>query len=284
METFLQPLLYGIQIGATYILVALGLTVIFSIMNIVNLAHGEFYMLGAFTVFYMNSLLGIDYFLGLIISMVVVAAIGMFFERIFFRPAGGQVVKTVIVAIGLMWVLQTSAFLIFGGEPRGMTEVFPYTTTFLNIPLSNSRIMAALISFVLLGVVYFFIYNTQQGKAMQAVSQDREAAMSIGINIRKIGMIGFAIGCALAGAAGGIMAPIFFIEPTMGTTVLIKSLTIIILGGVGSIPGAAIGGLILGIVESYGQTFLGYISTTFPFLIILIVLIFKRTGLMGRSA
>ena len=118
---------------------------------------------------------------------------------------------------------------------------------------------------------------------MQAVAQDREAAMSLGIDIRKIGMIGFAIGCALAGAAGGIMAPIFFIEPTMGTSVLIKSLSIIILGGVGSIPGAAIGGLILGITESYGQTFLGYASTTFPFLIILIVLIFKRTGLMGRS-
>jgi branched-chain amino acid transport system permease protein len=119
---------------------------------------------------------------------------------------------------------------------------------------------------------------------MQAVAQDREAAMSLGIDVGKVGTIGFGLGCGLAGVAGGIMAPIFFVEPTMGTTTLIKSMSIIILGGVGSIPGAALGGLILGIVESYGQTFLGYSATTFPFLIILLVLIFKRTGLMGRAA
>jgi branched-chain amino acid transport system permease protein len=137
---------------------------------------------------------------------------------------------------------------------------------------------------ILVAAVYLFIYKTKQGKAMQAVAQDREAAMSLGIDVDKISTMGFALGCGLAGVAGGIMAPIFFIEPTMGTTTLIKSLCIIILGGVGSIPGAALGGIILGIIESYGQTFLGYSATTFPFLIILFILIFKRTGLMGRAA
>ena len=284
LEILLQPLVYGLQIGVTYILLALGLTVIFSIMNVINLAHGEFYMLGAFTVFYINGLLKVNYFLALLMSVVVVAAIGIFFERIFFRPARGQVVPTVIVGIGLMWLLQTAAQLIFGAQPRGMKEVFQGSVSFLNINLSDSRIVAGIISIVLVAVVYLFIYKTKQGKAIQAVAQDREAAMSLGIDVGKVGTLGFGLGCGLAGAAGGIMAPIFFVEPTMGTTTLVKSMSIIILGGVGSIPGAALGGLILGLVESYGQTFLGYSATTFPFLIILLVLVFKRTGLMGRAA
>jgi branched-chain amino acid transport system permease protein len=283
-ETLLQPLIYGLQIGVTYMLLALGLTVIFSIMNVINLAHGEFYMLGAFTVFYINGLLKVNYFVALLTSVVVVAAIGMFFERIFFRPARGQVIPIVIVGIGLMWLLQTAAQLIFGAQPRGMKEVFQGSVSFLNINLSDSRIAAGIISIILVAGVYVFIYGTKQGKAIQAVAQDREAAMSLGIDVGRVGTIGFGLGCGLAGVAGGIMAPIFFVEPTMGTTILIKSLSIIILGGVGSIPGAALGGLILGIVESYGQTFLGYSATTFPFLIILLILVFRRTGLMGRAA
>jgi branched-chain amino acid transport system permease protein len=284
LEILLQPLVYGLQIGVTYILLALGLTVIFSIMNVINLAHGEFYMLGAFTVFYINGLLKVNYFVALLMSVVVVAGVGMFFERIFFRPARGQVVPTVIVGIGLMWLLQTAAQLVFGAQPRGMKEAFQGSVSFLNINLSDSRIVAGIISILLVVAVYLFIYKTKQGKAIQAVAQDREAAMSLGIDVGKVGTIGFGLGCGLAGAAGGIMAPIFFVEPTMGTTTLIKSLSVIVLGGVGSIPGAALGGLILGIVESYGQTFLGYSATTFPFLIILLILIFKRTGLMGRAA
>jgi branched-chain amino acid transport system permease protein len=283
-EILLQPLVYGLQTGLTYVLLALGLTVIFSMMNVLNLAHGEFYMLGAFTVFYMNGLLKVNYFLALAMSVVVVAVIGIFFERIFFRPARGEVVPTVIVGIGLMWLLQTAAQLLFGAQPRGMKEVFQGSVSFLNINISDSRIAAGIISILLVAGVYLFIYKTKQGKAMQAVAQDREAAMSLGIDVGKIGTLGFALGCGLAGAAGGLMAPIFFIEPTMGTTTLIKSLCIIILGGVGSIPGAALGGIILGIIESYGQTFLGYSATTFPFLIILFILVFKRTGLMGRAA
>jgi len=283
-EILLQPLVYGLQLGVTYILLALGLTVIFSIMNVINLAHGEFYMLGAFTVFYVNGLLKINYFVALLISVVVVGVIGIFFERIFFRPARGQVVPTVIVGIGLMWLLQTAAQLIFGAQPRGMKEVFQGSVSFLNINLSDSRIVAGMISIVLVAAVYLFIYKTKQGKAIQAVAQDREAAMTLGIDVGKVGTLGFGLGCGLAGAAGGIMAPIFFVEPTMGTTTLVKSMSIIILGGVGSIPGAALGGLILGIVESYGQTFLGYSATTFPFLIMLLILVFKRTGLMGRAA
>ena len=118
---------------------------------------------------------------------------------------------------------------------------------------------------------------------MQALAQDRDAAALQGVDIDKVGPLGFAIGCALAGAAGGIMAPILFVDATMGASVLGKSLSIIVLGGVGSIPGAALGGLIIGVAESYGQRFVGYPSSTFPFLIMILILLFRRTGLMGRQ-
>jgi branched-chain amino acid transport system permease protein len=283
-EVLLQPLIYGLQIGLTYILVALGFTVIFSIMNVINLAHGEIYMLGAFSVFYLCGLLHIDYIVALVISIAAVGLVGVLLERFFFRPVRGEIIATVIIAMGLMWLLQSSAQLVFGKQPRGMQEVFQGTITVFNVHISDSRVIAGVISIVLVIAVYFFVYKTKQGRAMQAMAQDREAAALQGVDSDVVGAVGFGLGCALAGAAGGIMAPILFVDATMGGPILIKSLAVVILGGMGSIPGAVIGGLILGILDSYGQRFLGYPSATFPFLIIILVLLFKRTGLMGRAA
>lgn len=284
LESLLQPFVYGVQIGLTYIIIALGLTLIFSIMNIFNFAHGEFYMLGAFSILYIAGLAHVNYFLALGLCMLIVGLIGVFFERVFFARAKGQLVPIIIVATGLMWILQTAAQIIFGRQPRGMAEVFQGSVSILHVNISYSRIMAGIISIVLVAALYVFVYRTKLGRAMQAVAQDREAAALQGINIERVGTIGFGLGCALAAVAGGIMAPIFFIEATMGLDALSKSMAIIILGGLGSIPGAAIGGLILGLVESYGQTFMGYPATVLPFVIIVLVLLFKRTGLMGRTA
>lgn len=283
LDTLLQPLVSGLLIGATYILVALGLTVIFSIMNVLNFAHGEIYMLGAFCVYFLCDILQLNFAVSLILTMVLTGLFGLLLERVLFRPVRGDMLSSVIVAIGLIWLLQTSAQLIFGKQPRAMPEIVSGTVTMLGFNISNARIFAGLISIGLLILLYLFVYRTKQGKAMQAVAQDGEAAALQGIDIDRIGPLGFVIGCALAGAAGGIMAPILYIDATMGGTVLSKSLSIIILGGVGSIPGAALGGLIMGIAESYGQAFLGYVSSTFPFIIIILILLFKRTGLMGRQ-
>jgi branched-chain amino acid transport system permease protein len=283
IETLLQPFVSGILTGMTYVLTALGLTVIFSIMNVLNFAHGEIYMFGAFCVYFLCSMLHIPYPIALMMSIVAVGLFGIILERVFFRPARGDILTSVIVAIALIWVFQTSAQLIFGGQPRGMAELFPGTVTFFNMRISQSRLFAGFISFLLLVGLYLFVYKTKQGKAMQALAQDRDAAALQGVDIDRVGPLGFAIGCALAGAAGGIMAPILFVDATMGSSVLGKSLSIIILGGVGSIPGAALGGLIVGVVESYGQRFVGYPSSTFPFLIMILILLFKRTGLMGRQ-
>jgi branched-chain amino acid transport system permease protein len=279
--TILQPLIYGLQVGAVYVLVALGMTVIFSMMNVMNFAHGQFYMFGAFCIFYLASEWGINYFASLLITMVVIAILGVLSERLLFRQAAGDVISSTILAIGLMWVLQSSAQLLFGTSARGMAGTFSGTVTFLSINISISRLMATGFCVVLVILLYFFMYKTRLGKAMQAVAQDRRAAVLQGINVNRINALGFAIGCALAGAAGGLMAPILYIDPGMGGDALMKSLSVIVLGGLGSIPGAVLGGLILGIAESFGTTFIGYPAATFPFAIILLVLMIRRTGLMG---
>jgi branched-chain amino acid transport system permease protein len=279
--TILQPLIYGLQMGAVYVLIALGMTVIFSMMNVMNFAHGQFYMFGAFCIFYLASEWGINYFASLLITMVVIAILGVLSERLLFRQAAGDVISSTILAIGLMWVLQSSAQLLFGTSARGMAGTFSGTVTFLSINISISRLIATGFCVVLVILLYFFMYKTRLGKAMQAVAQDRRAAVLQGINVNRINALGFAVGCALAGAAGGLMAPILYIDPGMGGDALMKSLSVIVLGGLGSIPGAVLGGLILGIAESFGTTFIGYPAATFPFAIILLVLMIRRTGLMG---
>lgn len=283
-EAFLQTLVYGLQTGVTYILVALGFSLIFSILGIINLAHGEIYMLGAFAVFYLVTLFHIYYFVALILSMVLVGLFGLFLERVVFRPVrGSDMVVTIIIITGLMLVLQGGAQLVFGTASKGMADIFTGSFNFLGATLSTFRAVSALISIAFVILLYFFVYKTKQGKAMQAVAQNREAAVLQGVNTTQIYMMGFGLSCALAAAAGGLMAPIYFIDATMGGTILFKCLCIVILGGIGSIPGAALGGLILGIVESFGLRFLGYASSTFPFLIIIIILLVKRTGLMGKE-
>lgn len=284
LEALLQPMIFGLQMGLIYVLMALGLAVIFSIMNVLNLAHGEFYMLGAVSVYSLASAAGMNYVVALVLSIIAVAVLGVVLERVFFRPAGGEVVPTVIVAVGLMWILQSVAQVFFGREAKGMSEAFFSGVSILNVNVSGSRISAILISLVLIIATYFFIYRTKQGRAMQAVAQDREAAALQGVDLDRIGTLGFALGCGLAAAAGGVMAPIFSVNATMGTPVLVTSLSVVILGGMGSIPGAVLGGLILGLLESYGSAYLGYGARTFPFLIIIVVLLVRRHGLMGRAA
>jgi branched-chain amino acid transport system permease protein len=279
----IQPFINGVLIGSNYILVALGLTVIFSIMSVLNFAHGEIYMIGAFIVYFLVTGLNVPYAFALIAAIVGTGLLGLFLEKFLFRPAKGDILTGVIVATGLIWLFQTSAQLLFSTQASRIPPVVSGTWSLFGAIIPKDRVLAAALSVVLLVLVYFFIYRTKQGKAMQAVAQDRDAAALQGIDINRIGPLGFVIGCSLAGAAGGIILPILYADPYMGSATLGKSLSIIILGGVGSIPGAALGGLILGLVESYGQQFLGYVSSIFPFLIIILVLLFKRTGLMGRK-
>lgn len=279
----IQPFVNGILIGANYILVALGLTVIFSIMNVLNFCHGEIYMIGAFVVYFMAGVYHINYILALFGAIAATGLLGLILERFVFRPVSDDVLSGVIIATGLIWFFQSGAQLLFGTQPVRIMPVVVGTWNIFGARIPEDRLLAGAISALLLAIVYYFIYRTKHGKAMQAVAQDRDAAALQGVDINRIGPLGWVIGCALAGAAGGIMLPILYADPYIGGNVINNSLSIIILGGVGSIPGAALGGIILGLVNSYGAQYAGYVSSLFPFIIIIGVLLFKRTGLMGRA-
>jgi branched-chain amino acid transport system permease protein len=241
-------------------------------------------MLGAFAVFYLVTLFNVNYFVALALAMIIVGLFGLFLERVVFRPVrNSYMVVTIIIITGLMLVIEGSAQLIFGTASRGMADFFPGTVDIVGAKISTFRAIGALISIALVIGLCFFVYQTKQGKAMQAVAQNHNAAVLQGIDTNKIYAMAFGISCALAAAAGALMAPVFFIDATMGGTVLFKALAVVILGGIGSIPGAALGALIIGIVESFGLRLLGYASATFPFLIIVLILLVKRSGLMGKE-
>lgn len=285
IEGIFQTFLYGIQTGTTYVLVALGFTIIFSILGIINLAHGELYMIGAFCLYFLVTLFNLNYFIALLITIILVGFFGILLERIFFRPLrnDSDMVVIIIIITGLMLIIQGLSQIIFGPESRGMQEIIDGNIKILNTNFSIFRTITATISICLVAGLCFFVYKTKTGIAMLAVSQNKTAAILQGVNVNKIYAIGFCLSAMLAAAAGGLMAPVFLIDTSMGGSILFKALSIVILGGIGSIPGAVLGGFILGIIESFGLRYLGYASATFPFLLIIFILLFKRTGLLGKA-
>lgn len=279
-----QGITNGISAGWIYVLVALGLTLVFGIMRIVQLAHGEIYMLGAHAVYYVCVILGINVFVSFVISATALSLLGIIIERFLFRRFRGQLEPSIIVAIGLILLFQTFAVVAFGSSEKNIPRLIPGILTVEGIRLSWDRVLAVLIGAGLMSVLAFFVKGTKIGQAMVAISQDTDAAALQGINVNRISSITMAIGCALAAIAGGLMGSIFSVEPFMGSFAISKGLAVIILGGLGSIAGAVAGGLILGLIDGVVPL---YYSTTVAHIVgfasIVIILIIKPKGLMGRE-
>ncbi len=277
-----QTFVNGLVLSSIYILVAIGLTLIFSIMGIVNFAHGGIIMLGAFITYFFVSNLGLPFFISLLISMGVMTVLGILIERVIFRPLKDNQLNMMVISLGLAIVLEDSALIIWG--PDDLVLPFPKLGILRmgEIFLPLDRLVILLSAFALVGALYLLIYKTKVGAAIRAVSQDREAAILQGINSNAIPSLSFGIGCSLAAAAGGLIGPIFLISPYMGTLPMVKAFVVIVLGGLGSIMGAVVGGFILGIIESFGATYLGIVyQNALSFLILIIVLIFRPEGLFG---
>ena len=279
-------LINGLIIGSSYVLIAAGLTLIFGILDSINLAHGEFYMMGAFVTFFMFTTFGLNFWLALILSMLIVAAFGVLIEKLAFRPLRSQpLLNTMLVSIGLSVLLQNVAQLLWSADPRIIkTSMVEQTIRFAGVTLNLQRLIVIVMAAILMVGLHFLIKKSTIGKAMRSVAQDRDAAALMGVNIDRIFTFTFAIGCALAAAAGGLIGPIFLVFPTMGAVPFIKAFTVVILGGLGNVFGAIVGGLLLGVIESFGAA---YISTmykdTFAFIILILVLLFKPSGLLGRG-
>jgi branched-chain amino acid transport system permease protein len=281
----LQSTIIGLSIGSIYILMALGLTLMFGMMHIINFAHGAIYMLGAFVIYYVFFQGGVPYFAAFVISMVLLGAFGYLVERSIYRPIKGGIEPTLVALLALTTLLQAAGYPVFGQLDKHVPPVFQGTRNILGVMISNERLMIIPLAGVLVVGLYLFINKTRLGAAMRAIEQDKEAAALQGVNVHVVNGLAFAVGFALAAAAGALMAPIFKLDPMMGEQPLLKAFIIIILGGLGSIPGAILGGIMLGLIDSVVATALGAEPAfLLSFVFIILVLLVRPTGLFGHAA
>jgi len=279
-----QSAIIGVSIGSIYILMALGLTLMFGMMHIINFAHGAVYMLGAFVIYYVFFQGGMPYFVAFALAMILLGAFGYFVERTIYRPIKGGIEPTLVALLALTTFLQAAGYPVFGQLDKHVPPVFEGTRNVLGVMVSVERLMIIPIAGALVVALYLFINKTRLGSAMRAIEQDKEAAALQGVNVDMINGLAFAVGFALAAAAGALMAPIFKLDPMMGEQPLLKAFIIIILGGLGSIPGAILGGLMLGLIDSIVATALGAEPAfLLSFVFIILVLLFRPTGLFGHA-
>lgn len=280
-----QILSNGLMAGLVYVLMALGFTLIFGIMRIVNFAHGELYMLGAFVVFVLFGALGWNYYLVVVIAAVSVGLFGVLVERLLIRHFIGRELNGMIMALATAITLQATANIVFGPEelsvPRPVSGVLDLGAAVI----PYDRLVVGGLTLVMLSAFWVFLQFTRSGLAMRAVAQDAEVAALQGARPSFIHPLAFGIGALLAGCAGALMAPVYTIYPYMGELPMLKAFVVVILGGLGSIPGAVLGGLLLGLVESFFATMYSTtIATLVGFGLVMLILIFRPRGLMGRSA
>lgn len=280
-----QHLLNGALIGCVYALIAIGLTMIFGVMNIANFAHGEFYMLGGFLAFYLVSLLGFNYFLALPVAVALVVALAVVLQHALFRRLrDAPVMTTTVVTIGLSLLLENMALLFWGAQPQVVPTPFDTKPlSFFGIYTSPLYLFSIAVTAALIVLGHLVIQRSLMGKAMRATFQNKEASALVGVRIDRIYTYAFTFGAGLAAAAGAVLGGFIPVEPSMGGVVTLKAFVVVILGGMGSFIGAIVGGLLLGLAEALGA---GYLSTGWKdaigFFAVILVLLFRPEGLFRR--
>lgn len=285
---FLEQFLNGLTLGSTYALIALGYTMVYGIIQLINFAHGEIYMFGAFAGLFLVTVLGVNIGVALIGAMIFCMLLGMLIERVAYRPLRGKSsrLSALISAIGVSIFLSTLMTLIRGPNTTRYPEVMNITNYQIgSISVSSLQIIILVVAGILMIGLQIMVKKTRIGKAMRACSQDLEASYLMGVNVNRIISFTFAIGSALA-AAGGVLVGIYYnaVWPLMGTMAGLKAFAAAVLGGIGSIPGAMLGGLTLGILEIFG---VAYLSSSYKdaiaFAILILVLIIRPQGILGQK-
>jgi len=284
METFFQSLVSGVLTGALYAMIGIGLTVVFGVMRIINLAHGEMVMLGMFGAFWGQALWKLDPFVSLAVWTPLMFVAGMLVYRFLLRKIipGGEL-NTLLYTAGLSLLIANLALFVWKGDYRtislsyGMTPIRPFGIA-IAVPLAIAFGLALAIT----AALWLFLARTDMGRAIRATSQNAEAAVLMGVDVEKVAIVTFGLGTALAGAAGVLLAPSLYLYPTVGELLIVKCFVIVVLGGLGSVPGAIAGGILLGVVESMGAV---YVSSTYKdgigFVLFLGVLLYRPSGLFG---
>lgn len=277
-----QSLINGFALGWLYILMALGLSLIFGITRIMQFAHGEIYMVGGYVVYLFSVSLHLNLYLSILLAMVIVGAFGLLLYYGLFKRFSGQMVNPIIISVGLTLILQSAMIVTFGLSQRNLPRLAQGHFTVLGSPVPQDRILVIGVSFVLVLALYVALKKHRYGQAMVASVQSPEGALLQGISHVRMGAISMFLGSALAAAGGGLAGSVFQLTPFMGNQPLIKGLVIIVLGGLGSIPGVVAGGIMLGVLDGVMPVVIGSgWAAIIPLVIVMIVLIVKPTGLWG---
>ena len=279
-----QALAIGLLTGILYVLVALGLTLIYGILHIVNFAHGEIYMLGAMAVFYLYVVFKLPFAATLVAILLLSVLVGLVVERTIFRSLRGQWLQLVVASVGLSLIIQSLAWVAFGIQEKNVPSTFTGVVSLAGIRLPMERLVAAAVGVVLVAVLYVLVYRTKVGLAMRAIEEDEETARMLGINADRVAALACAIGFALAALAGAFVAPIYSLNPGMGLEAILMSFLIIIVGGLGSITGTVLAGLLVGVIQSVGAVLFGAEAAYgLVFVVMILVLVFRPSGLLGKA-
>ena len=289
MIQFLSYLVNGISLGSVYAIIALGYSMVYGIAKMLNFAHGDVIMIGAFISFSATQYWGMPPVISVVLSVMVCTALGILIERLAYKPLRQATSLAVLItAIGVSWFLQNLALLIWGANPKSFSSVIGWGTLSLfdgQLRITSETIVTVLANIVIMIALTQFTGKTKMGKAMRAVSEDKGAAELMGINVNATISMTFAIGSGLAAIAGVLLCSAYpVLMPTTGSMPGIKAFTAAVFGGIGSIPGALIGGILLGVIEILGKA---YVSTelgdALVFAVLIVVLLVKPTGLLGKK-
>ena len=284
MDFVPQYLFNGLIIGSSYALIAIGLTAIFGLMQIANFAHGQFYMLGAFLAFWFTRSVGLDFWAATAASVAVVMLFGVVLERTLFRLLrGAPLSSSVLATIALSIFLENLALHVWGPRPQKILSPFPPGGIEIgSVFTTPDRLLMLAVTVAIVAALHLALTYTTTGKAVRATFQNREAAALVGIDIDRLYTLTFAVGGGLAALAGVLLGTIFVVQPTMGGVATLKAFIVVTLGGLSSFAGGIIGGLLLGVAESFGTIFSPAYKDAVGFVLVILILLYKPNGLFGR--
>jgi branched-chain amino acid transport system permease protein len=285
MAIFNQALISGILIGGVYALIGIGLTIIFGVMRIINFAHGELLMVGMYLTYYLFTLFHVDPFLSIIITIPLMFLFGALLQKFFINRVFNALPQNqILLTIGLGLIMSNTVMLAFTSDYKILTTKYSSSSvTVFGISISEPLVISFAITVAITLALTWFLRETNTGQAIRATAQDREAATLMGINVRRMSIIAFGLGSALAGTAGALIAPTYYIFPQVGSIFTLKAFVITVLGGMGSVSGAMMGGVLIGVAESIGGAYLGSgWKEVIVFVLFLLVLLFKPSGLRGK--
>ena len=288
MVSFITNLINGLSLGSIYAIIAIGYTMVYGIAKMLNFAHGDIIMIGAFTAFTVITTKKLPTALGIIAAVLVCMVFGIIIEKVAYKPLrkAASPLAVLITAIGVSYFLQNSVLLIFGSDPKIFSSVVPFTTVHIGpFVIPGTAIVSIVVGIILVTVLELFIAGTKPGQAMLACAQDRDAASLMGISVNRTISLTFAIGSAMAGIAGVLLCSAYpSLSPYTGSMPGIKAFVAAVFGGIGSIPGAMIGGLLLGVIEILAKTYISsQLSDAIVFAILIVILLVKPTGLLGKQ-